>query len=80
MAKVKVTLHMAAFRELRFSPGVKSDLAARAARIAAAAGGMAHDVSDGRTRARASVWTDTPAARMAEARRAALTRAVDAGR
>lgn len=80
MAKVKVQLHLAAFRELRFSPGVKSDLAARASRVAAAAGGMAHDVTNGRTRARGTVWTDTTAARLAEANHAALTRAVDAGR
>ncbi|MDI2032994.1 hypothetical protein [Paenarthrobacter nitroguajacolicus] len=59
----------------------KNDVKKRADRIAAAAGdGMESSVVIGRTRARASVITATYAARTAEARNAALTRAIDAGR
>jgi hypothetical protein len=61
--------------------GIKNDLKKRADRIAAAAGeGMESSVVIGRTRARSSVITGTYAARRAEARDAALTRAIDAGR
>jgi hypothetical protein len=61
--------------------GIKGDLKKRADRIAAAAGdGMESSVVIGRTRARASVITASYAARRAEARNAALTRAIDAGR
>lgn len=51
-------------------------------RVAAAAGpGMEVDVNDeGRTRVRVTVWTATAEARVAEATRRALTRAIDAAR
>lgn len=63
------------------SDGVQRDLKRRADRIAAAAGdGMAASVQSGRTRARASVITETPEAMEREARHAALTRSIDAGR
>lgn len=56
-------------------------LLGRAQRIAAAAGpGMRASVVIGRNRARASVVTETKAAKRAEATKRALTRAIDAGR
>lgn len=63
------------------SDAVLSDLTARGARIAAAAGD-GHEVEPfvGATRARVTVRTATPAAMVAEARDRALTRALDAGR
>lgn len=61
--------------------GVRADLEARMARIAAAAGPghqAAIDVTPNRLRA--GIWTDTDAAREAEATNLNLTRAMDAGR
>lgn len=68
-------------RDLLRSDEVRSDLAERARRIAAAAGpGMAYSSTIGRRRALAMVWTDTPEAMVAEAHGRDLTRAIDAGR
>jgi hypothetical protein len=78
---VDVKLNRKGMRDLLQSAEVRSDLAARAARIAAAAGdGMESDSSVGSNRARASVWTGTYEARRAEADGFALSRAIDAGR
>lgn len=61
--------------------GVRTDLEARMARIAAAAGpGHSMAIEVGPNRLRAAVWTDTDAAREAEATGLNLTRATDAGR
>ncbi len=63
------------------SPEVQRDLARRARNIAAAAGpGFLASVVVGKHRARASVITATQAARTAEARNRALTKAIDRGR
>lgn len=83
MGKSDIKLTRSGPRLVRQSAGVAADMAARAARIAAAAGpGMQVDTSitGGRGRARASVTTVTHGARRAEATNRALTRAVDAGR
>ncbi|MBW3663571.1 MAG: hypothetical protein KY469_10770 [Actinobacteria bacterium] len=81
MARVKIRLTRNGPRLLRQSAGVAADLAARAERIAAAAGpGMVVDTRIGKSRARASVIASTPQARRAEATGRALTRSIDAGR
>lgn len=81
MANVRIRLNRAGIRELLRSPGVQADLAARARRIAAAAGpGHVVDVEVGPNRARAAVITDSVDAMVAEATRRSLTRAIDAGR
>lgn len=68
-------------RELLQSPGVLADLAARAGRVAAAAGpGMEVSTFIGRNRARVSVITATTEARLAEAHHRTLTSAIDAAR
>lgn len=67
--------------ELLKSPEMLSDLERRAEAIAAAAGeGMEVNVEVGQTRARASVFTATIDAMVAEAVHRDLTRAIDAGR
>lgn len=78
---IVVVLAAAAIGKLLESPAVKADLKRRADRIAAAAGpGFEASVVSGRNRARASVITATPEARLAEARDHVLLRALDAGR
>lgn len=78
---VRIVFHSSAFRDLLRSPGVLADLDARAQRIAVAAGpGMEPSSMVGRNRARASVITATPRARLAEARDRTLTHAIWAGR
>jgi hypothetical protein len=81
MGRVRVRLTRSGPRQLRQSAAVRADLEARARRIARAAGpGMTVDSTTGRSRARATVFTDTFEARRNEARHRALTRAIDAGR
>jgi tRNA A37 threonylcarbamoyltransferase TsaD len=81
MADFEVQLHGRGIDILLKSKDVEDDLLRRAERIAAAAGpGMEASVIIGENRARASVITGTFAARLAEARHMALTRAIDAGR
>jgi hypothetical protein len=81
MAKPRIKLTMSGPRQVRQSAGVAADMAARAGRIAAAAGaGMEVNTNMGPSRARASVVTATSDARRAEASGRALTRAIDAGR
>ena len=78
---VQVKLNSRAVDALLKSPEMQADLAARAARVAAAAGeGMESDVSVGRTRARGYAWTATAEARRAEATDRRLTAALDAAR
>lgn len=61
--------------------GVREDLERRMNRIAAAAGpGHSAGIDVGPNRLRAGIWTDTDAARQAEATGLNLTRAIDAGR
>lgn len=79
--KLELELNRREVGRILRSEEVRADLAARAARIAAAAGpGHASSSIIGRTRALAMVWTDTPEAMVGEARRQTLTRAVDAAR
>lgn len=67
--------------ELLKSPGVQRELERRAQQIANAAGpGMMVRTEIGETRARASVFTATIGARIAESAHRDLTRAIDAGR
>lgn len=85
MANARVTLNHREVRRLLRGEGqyagVRADLERRARAVAEAAGdGMEADVFVGRNRARGGVITATPAAREAEARDRALTRAMDAAR
>jgi hypothetical protein len=76
-----VILNTAAIGSILKSAAVQYELLRRAQQIAQAAGeGFEASVNVGSTRARASVITVTEAAREAEARTGALTRALDAGR
>lgn len=78
---VRIELNRQAVRDLLRSPEVAADLKRRADAIAKAAGeGMESDIEIGPNRARASVRTATFEAVRAEARKRALTRALDAGR
>lgn len=81
MAKVKIELNRAGVRVLLTGPEMQADLLARANRIAAAAGeGFEAETKVGANRAHATIRTATWAARRAEARDRALTKALDAGR
>lgn len=81
MSVMKIKLNRAGIRQLLKLPEVQADLARRAQAIATAAGpGMEVNQQIGANRARASVRTETTAARLAEARDRTLTRAIDAGR
>lgn len=82
MAKIsRIEIKRAGIRAMLKHPGVLADVAARASRIASAAGpGMETSSMVGVNRARASVITATAAARKAEAEHMALSRALDAGR
>lgn len=83
MTTVRIEVNPAGIRELLKSEEVRADLAARAHRIASAAGGEPDyevDVRQGSTRARASVRTATFEAILDEARNRTLSGALDAGR
>lgn len=81
MPKFRIEMNSKAIGDLLKSPEIQADLQSRADKIAAAAGeGMLATVKVGMTRARASIITDTIAAKRAEAKDRALTRALDAGR
>lgn len=74
-------LNLKGFRRLRQSPPIKRDLERRAGRIADAAGdGYEMSSRTGKTRARASVITETYEAIDDNARRNTLLRSVAAGR
>lgn len=83
MATVRIVMNRAGARAILRSAGVQADLAARAQRIAAAAGGepdFESEVRVGSNRVRASVRTASIDGRRAEATNRALSRALDAGR
>lgn len=81
MAIARVKVNQQAVSDLLRSPEVLADLAARGARIAAAAGpGHRVEQEIGPNRARVAVITDTTEAVKSEAKHRSLTRAVDAGR
>lgn len=79
--RVRIELNGKGARALLQHDNVRRDLERRARNIDAAAGG-GHTVDSriGATRARASVRADTPETMAREAKRRALTRAIDAGR
>jgi hypothetical protein len=78
---VRIKLDHAGMAALLRDPALVDDLAARAQRIAAAAGeGFKSEARAGRRRALAMVWPDTAEAVRAELERRALTSAIDAGR
>ncbi|QOT19732.1 hypothetical protein [Paenarthrobacter sp. YJN-5] len=84
----KIKFNNKAFTELLKGDATRTDLFARAKRIAEAANandsrggeGFAPSVRTGSTRVRSSVITTNWEARVAEAKHLALTRAIDAGR
>lgn len=81
MRVLRVQMKKIGSRELLRSDGVVADIAARAQRIADAAGpGFEAEARAGRERALGSVRPVTYEAAEAEARNRVLTRAVDAGR
>lgn len=81
MARTRVKFRLRAFEEIRRSPDVVNELERRARAISLRAGdGYEASVQQGRTRARASVITTTAEARLENARRNTLLRALDAGR
>lgn len=78
---VRVKLSMRGIRELLKSNAVQSDIAARAARVARAAGeGFESVVKPGRYTSRAFVQTANQTGAKREAEDKALTRALDAAR
>lgn len=77
----KVELNSKQVREALKHPAVQAELMRRAERIAKAAGpGFKATALRGTNRARASVITNTKAARRAEAKNGVLSRALEAGR
>ena len=81
MASIRIDMNSAGIQELLKSSPVQALLKAKADRIAAVAGpGMLASSRVGKTRARASVITDSFAAKRAEAKDRRLTRAIDSGR
>jgi hypothetical protein len=80
-ADVRVDINYAAVRGILRSREVQQDLFRRASRIRDVCGeDYAADSAVGSSRARATVWTDTPEAMSIEARGHVLLRALDAGR
>lgn len=78
---MRIKWNIKGFEELRRSPGVAADIDARAARVAAAAGkGYVASPYEGKSRHRASVFTQTPRAMVDSKRNNTLLRAIDAGR
>lgn len=81
MAKPKIVLNKKGVKQLLKSQGMQKLVNERARRIAAAAGpGHAVEPDNSGDRARASVVTRSYAAKRAEAKNRALTRAIQAGR
>lgn len=75
--RVRIKWRLAGFRELRLEPGVQNYVDQLAAEIAARAGaGYEASSWQGKNRARASVYTDTFAARYDNARNQTLLRAL----
>ncbi len=80
-SNIRVEMNRRGVTELLKSAEVQADLERRAKAIAEAAGpGMEVDVRVGKTRARASVRTETFEAILSEATDKTLTKAIDAGR
>ncbi len=76
-ARVRIKWRLAGFRELRLEPGVQNYIDQLASEIAARAGeGYEASTWQGKNRARASVYTDTYAARYDTARNQTLLRAL----
>lgn len=81
MTKPKIVLNSKQVRAVMRSREVELNLLARAKRVASAAGpGFEAASSFGPNRARASVYPATSAAKRAEAKVGALSKALDAGR
>lgn len=83
MSLKRLDLNLAAFREIRTSPAVMADVTSRARSIAASAGEghmVDSEITGGRGRARAVVYTATYEAMSKEATDQNLTRSIDAGR
>lgn len=81
MVKPKVVLNSKQVRAVLRSREAELNLLARAQRIASAAGsGFEAASAVGSNRARASVYPTTSAAKRAEAKHGALSKALDAGR
>jgi hypothetical protein len=84
MAKLRVEMNSAGFRQILTSPEVQADLTRRGNAIATQAGeGVTVDSfigGYGGGRAIVIIATDTPEAMRAEAENRTLTRALDAGR
>lgn len=86
MSKARVVIKYQNFVQLRNSPQVVADLAARAAMVAAAAGDgfearpVERNMSGAKGRARVAVVTASFPAMYHEAKDRTLTRALDAGR
>lgn len=79
--KTRIRFNYKGFDEVRRSEGVRADLAARAQRIASAAGpGFETKATLNPGRAGVLVYADTHEAMVAEAEDKALTRAIDSGR
>lgn len=77
----KIVVNSKQVRAVLRSREVELNLLARAQRVAAAAGpGFKAESSVGKNRARASVFPTTSAAKRAEAKDGALSKALDAGR
>lgn len=78
----RLTFRRAAFRELRTLPAVRADIAARARRVAQAAGPGVEvlPIQEPRNRARAVVAPVTPEAAARVAQGNDLIRALEAGR
>lgn len=67
--------------EILFSEGLRRDMAARAARVAAQAGdGVSSQVQRGTDRYRGAVWTESVHAKRSEAKNHTLLKALDAAR
>jgi hypothetical protein len=80
MGSFRVDLDEKGLRAILNGADVRADLERRAARVVAAAGpGHKSSVQQGHDRLRAAVWTDTPAAKKAEADNHSLIRALGAG-
>lgn len=78
---MRIKWNIKGFEELRRAPGVAADVDSRAARVASAAGdGYESSPYEGKSRHRASVFTQTPRAMVDNAKHNTLLRAIDAGR
>ena len=78
---MRIKWNIKGFEELRRAPGVAADVDSRASRVAAAAGnGYVASPYEGKSRHRASVFTQTPRAMVDSQKNNTLLRSLDAGR